>query len=79
MHAIRKAFLCLGVGDAHRYTYKAFRAGRATHMVAHGHTLSQTMTDGDWKSRAVFNYIRESDADAQEVISQALEESDDNE
>ena len=47
-------------------------------MVAHGYTLTQTTADGDWESRAVFNYIRESDADAQEVIAQAFEESDDN-
>ena len=53
------------------------RAGRATELArTHGVALVQIMEAGDWKSKAVFSYIKEKEVDPEAVIAAALEESD---
>jgi len=68
--------LC-GTAGAEAYTLKAFRAGRATEMAALGFTLPAILEAGEWKSRAVFNYVDIAVADHAEVLRQSIEASDD--
>ena len=64
---------------AEQYTLKSFRAGKATEMAAQGFTLAQILDAGEWKSRAVYNYIDANTADQAELLRQTIEAPDDEE
>ena len=48
-------------------------------MAAKGYILGQVLAAGDWHSVAMLQYIRESEADALEIVRQAAEQSDEEE
>ena len=58
-----KQFRCLlsmlGVLNAERFTWKAFRAGKATSLINQGFSLPHVLSSGEWKSHAVFRYVAE--------------------
>ena len=54
---LRRGLKVIGVDGAELYTPKLLRAGKATEMAAQGFTLAQNLDAGEWKSRAVHNYI----------------------
>ena len=64
----------LGVQGAQWVTWKTMRLGKATHMAGAGWTLHQILTAGDWRSEAVFRYVREEHADVQEGLKIAFDE-----
>ena len=66
------------VPDAKRYTFKAFRRGRATDLAAKGYSLAHILEMGQWseKGKAHLKYIRPNSADLQEQIRMAFEEDD---
>ena len=74
---LRRYLTMLGVPEAHQFTWKSIRAGRATQMAAQGFTLGAILTAGEWRSAAVFKYLHDSDIDAAEVLRQALDVSED--
>ena len=74
---LRQALGLLQIPGAAGFTWKSVRAGRATELArTPGITLVQIMEAGDWKSKAVFSYIKEKEVDPEAVIAAALEESD---
>jgi len=74
---LRRYLTLLQVAGASQYTLKSFRAGRATEMAALGYTLPAILEAGEWRSRAVFNYLNTEEADHAELLRQSLEASDD--
>ena len=70
-------FLTLvGQPKAKKYTFKSFRAGKASAMAGEGFTLGQILEAGEWRSRAVFNYLDVDAIDAAEVLRQTIDHSD---
>lgn len=59
LKVLHKVLADLGVAGPSRYTWKAFRAGKATSMIAQGHTLPQVLSAGEWRSLAVLKYVDE--------------------
>ena len=56
----------LGFGGD-RLTWKAFRAGHATELAVHGHTIAEIMKAGEWRSKTFIDYA-DSDIIDQEVF-----------
>lgn len=50
----------LEVPGADLVTWKAMRSGKATHMAGSGATLHEILVAGDWRSEAVFRYVKKS-------------------
>ena len=75
---IRTYYLTMiGLAHANAFTWKCVRAGRATAMaLTPGMKLSTIMEAGEWRSSAVFKYVRPEDADMQSFLAQALDASD---
>ena len=57
-------------------TLKAFRAGKANSMAASGCGLQAILEAGEWKSRAVFNYLQSETIDKISLLDAAIEQSD---
>ena len=72
LKVLRARMVVLGHQHHTIVTWKAFRAGRATHMAANGFGLSAILAAGDWASAAVFRYLREESADHEETLRQVL-------
>ena len=66
MRMIKQHSSRLGFGGD-RLTWKAFRAGHATELAAHGHTMANIMQAGEWKSKAFID-VADSDAIDHEVF-----------
>ena len=74
---LRRLLALNGHPHAGMYAWKAVRAGRATELSrTPGVSLADIMRLGEWKSDAVFSYIRPADADPETAIQQALDASD---
>ena len=58
------------------FTLKAFRAGKATALANSGAPLGQILAAGEWKSRAVLNYVDEDVFDGAQLVARELELSD---
>ncbi len=65
----------LEVPAASRFTWKQFRASRATQLARDGVPLADIMKLGEWKSRAVARYLDEEVLDARRVIELVTNES----
>ena len=77
LQSLQRALLLIGLVQAKSFTWKCVRAGRATAMaLTPGMRLSTLMEAGEWRSSAVFKYVRPEDADMQCFIAQALDASD---
>ena len=56
--------------------WKSFRAGHATHLAARGCDIKLIMERGEWKSRAVFDYIDADKVDHAVFLHTTMERSD---
>ena len=56
---LRAYLQVLTVQDAHLFTFKAFRAGKATAMAASGSSLGLILAAGEWRSAAYLHYVNE--------------------
>ena len=59
-----------------RLTWKAFRAGHATHLAARGSHISEIMQAGEWKSKALLDYRDPDTIDAVVFLNAILNASD---
>ena len=57
-------------------SWKSFRAGRATHLAACGCDIKLVMEAGEWKSRAVLDYIDGDKVDQAVFLHTTLDRSD---
>ena len=67
----------LRVAKAEFFTWKAYRAGKATALTAGGVSVLQTLKLGEWKGAAIMHYIHEDEVDAQRVINQVQSDDED--
>ena len=66
----------LGVSHASLFTLKAFRAGKATSLVASGVSLGAVLAAGEWRSKAILNYVDEDVFDSGQFVLQDIDNSD---
>ena len=66
-----------GMEKASKVGFKAFRAGRATAMVAAGETLAAILQAGEWRSAAMLRYISETELDKKALLEAAFNVEDD--
>ena len=79
MKNLRSLLLRIGVPNGERLGWKGFRAGKATQMAAQGDRLGETLTAGEWRSRAFLNYVDESAVDQARLLADTVEASSDEE
>ena len=65
---LKRLLTLLMVPGADKFTFKAFRAGKATELAKAGATLGSILLAGEWKSSAVTRYIDEDALDAPALI-----------
>ena len=75
MRVIKEQSARLGFG-VDRLTWKAFRAGHATHLAARGSHISEIMQVGGWKSKAFLAYCDPDTIDAVVFFNAGLDASD---
>ena len=73
---LRNLLAQLCVPHASLFALKAFRAGKATAMVAAGAPLGAVLAAGEWKSKAILNYVNEDVFDASQFVLQDIDNSD---
>ena len=56
--------------------WKAWRAGKASQMAQQGSGLGEVLTAGEWRSKALLNYVNESAIDAARILDDTLAASD---
>ena len=76
---VRCHFAKMGMVDPDGYTWKAVRAGRATTLAGQGYSLHRILSMGEWKSKAILNYVDETTADSMETLRRCFHESSDEE
>ena len=59
-----------------RLTWKAFRAGHATELAAHGHTIAEIMKAGEWRSKTFIDYADSDIIDKEVFLNTILDVSD---
>ena len=74
---LRFALKALGFQNCSSMTLKAFRSGRATTMAANGASLQAILEAGEWKSRAVLNYVASEQVDDIAILNATFLQSDD--
>ena len=77
--AIVRLLKLLAVGGAQKFSFKAFRAGKATEMAATGSTLHQILSAGEWRSAAFARYVDEDIADSAQLLRCTIDASSDEE
>ena len=65
------------VADPSRYTWKAFRAGKASAMAAAGQPLPKILQAGEWRSAAVLHYVDHDLLDAAAFLQELSDDDDD--
>ena len=73
---LRRYLILLSAPGVDAFQLKAFRAGRATSMVAHGCPLGEILMAGEWRSAAFARYVDEEAVDAAQLLAQTLDASD---
>ena len=76
LNVLRKLLIQLSVDHATSFTLKAFRAGKATALANSGAPLGQILAAGEWRGRAVLNYVNEDVFDGAQLVARELELSD---
>ena len=76
LNILKKLLIQLSVQHAEAFTLKAFRAGKATALANSGAPLGQILAAGEWKSRAVLNYVDEDVFDGAQLVAREIELSD---
>ena len=74
---LRFALKSVGFENCGAMTLKAFRSGRATTMAANGASLQAILEAGEWKSRAVLNYVASEQVDDIAFLDATYQQSDD--
>ena len=75
MRMIKKHSIELGFG-ADSSTWKAFRAGHATHLAMRGSKINVIMQAGEWKSITFPDYVDRDAIDVGELLNAILDASD---
>jgi len=73
---LKKAMLLMGIPGHKNLGLKAFRAGRATQLLAQNHALSTILSMGEWKWAAVQSYVDVDTVDANKFVAVAQDHSD---
>ena len=76
LSVLRKLLTQLSVQHSSSFTLKAFRAGKATALAISGAPLGQILAAGEWRSRAVLNYVDEDVFDGAQLVAREIELSD---
>ena len=74
LKAVKSALSALEIPLADAFSFKGFRAGRATAMAAAGDSLASILQAGEWRSAAFLHYVSETEIDKQRILQYALEE-----
>ena len=75
MRLIKSESLKMAI-QADNLTWKAFRAGHATHLARIGTQVRVIMKAGEWRSAAYANYVDEDTLDAEVFLIATLGDSD---
>lgn len=73
---LKKFLDLLAVDGSQSFTLKAFRAGKATALAEAGAPLGQLLAAGEWRSKAILNYVDEDVFDGAQLIATEMEHSD---
>ena len=73
LKAVARALKVMGVAGAQHMSWKAVRAGHATHMAANGSKLAAILEAGEWRSAAFLNCVDANIADSAEVLRSTLQ------
>ena len=73
---LRRLLTLCHTPSAPEYTFKAFRAGRATALAAAGKTIGDILTAGEWKSAAFLSYVDTDVVDQAQLLDQVVDQSD---
>ena len=73
---VRRYLEAAKVHGGENMTLKAFRAGKANSMAAKGCGFQAILEAGEWRSRAVFNYLQNETIDKISLLDAAIEQSD---
>ena len=76
LSVLRKLLTQLSAQHSSSFTLKAFRAGKATALAISGAPLGQILAAGEWRSRAVLNYVDEDVFDGAQLVAREIELSD---
>ena len=71
---LRAALAQLQVPKPMGFTFKAFRAGKATAMAAEGDGLAAILQAGEWRSSAFLHYLCETEVDRHRLLQHAFDE-----
>ena len=63
--------------SASNFTFKAFRAAKATALAAAGKSVGTILQAGEWRSAAFLNYVDTDVVDQAQLLDQAMVHSDD--
>ena len=74
---IKRSLAALKHPTAEQFSFKAFRAGRATELAQLGYSLSFILQAGEWKSSAFLRYIDEDAVDHSTFLTAAIEDGED--
>ena len=77
LQKIKQALAMLGEQNYENIGFKLWRKSKATEMARQGHSLGEVLTAGEWKSRAILNYVQESAIDSAALLSETLNLSED--
>ena len=73
LNILKKLLIQLSIDHATAFTLKAFRAGKATALANSGAPLGQILAAGEWRGRAVLNYVNEDVFDGAQLVARELE------
>ena len=74
---VKRFLVLLHVQTASAVTLKSFRAGKACSLAASGSTIQQILEHGEWRSKAVLNYLSSEAIDEIAMLNASLVESED--
>ena len=76
---LRRLLTLSQVPSAPEFTFKAFRAGKATALAAAGKSVGTILQAGEWRSAAFLNYVDTDVVDQAQLLDQAMVQSEDEE
>ena len=76
---LRRLLTLSQVPAAPEYTFKAFRAGKATALAAAGKSVGTILQAGEWRSAAFLSYVDTDVVDQAQLLDKALGQSDEEE
>ena len=76
---LRRLLTLSQVPSAPSFTFKAFRAGKATALAAAGKSVGTILQAGEWRSAAFLSYVDTDVVDQAQLLDQAMCQSEDEE